>query len=446
MLLWVIYVLPGATTYLLLVRVLGRPWLALPGAFLALTLSGGSRSGVEEGLRWGLIAARLGWSLLPLLALSLRPWTERAKPPLAAALILASIILIHPAHAPAGLVLVFLSAAEGPGGLRARLAPAGLLTLAAGGLAAFWLVPLLAHLEMALPLAWGDSSLGALAGQIVTRPLLLGLCVASALACWLTRRGASPAARDRWLVRFAPALTAVIALDAVVIQPLGLHVASRGPPDGQPAARPDPRRLARARRGRAAASAVSRLGHRARRHRGLRPARLAGSVGADAEPLAAPRAQRVDPGGDAGGGCAARRPVGRAQQRAARAHLVRAVERPARVWPPPVVAAALPHHRAGTDPDRPRDRERHLHPSLAHRRAGLHGRRRTIGRSPSSSSSGTASPCSAGRSRRSPPRNSIAWPGASASRPSSPSTRTKGGSRSSTTTRPSLARRGWDRS
>ena len=111
---------------------------------------------------------------------------------------------------------------RGPGGLRARLASAGLLTLAAGGLAGFWLVPLLAHLEMALPLAWGDSSLGALAGQIVTRPLLLGLCVASALACWLTRRGASPAARDRWLVRFAPALTAVIALDAVVIQPLGL--------------------------------------------------------------------------------------------------------------------------------------------------------------------------------------------------------------------------------
>ena len=164
MLLWVIYVLPGATTYLLLVRVLGRPWLALPGAFLALTLSGGSRSGVEEGLRWGLIAARLGWSLLPLLALSLRPWTERAKPPLAAALILASIILIHPAHAPAGLVLVFLGAAEGPGGLRARIGSAGLLTLAAGGLAAFWLVPLLAHLEMALPLAWGDSSLGALVG------------------------------------------------------------------------------------------------------------------------------------------------------------------------------------------------------------------------------------------------------------------------------------------
>ena len=271
MLLWVIYVLPGATTYLLLVRVLGRPWLALPGAFLALTLSGGSRSGVEEGLRWGLIAARLGWSLLPLLALSLRPWTERAKPPLAAAVILASIILIHPAHAPAGLVLVFLSAAEGPGALGTRMGTAGLLTLAAGGLAAFWLVPLLAHLEMALPLAWGDSSLGALAGQIVTRPLLLGLCVASALACWLTRRSASPAARDRWLVRFAPALSRRDRAGRRRHPAARPHVASRGPPDGQPAARPDPRRLARARRGRAAPSAVSRLGHRARRHRGLLP-------------------------------------------------------------------------------------------------------------------------------------------------------------------------------
>ena len=49
------------------------------------------------------------------------------------------------------------------------------------------------------------------------------------------------------------------------------HVAPRGPPDGQPAARPDPRGLARARRARAAPSALSRLGHRPRRHRGLLP-------------------------------------------------------------------------------------------------------------------------------------------------------------------------------
>ena len=96
---------------------------------------------------------------------------------------------------------------------RARLASAGLVTLAAAASPAFWLVPLVAHLEMALPLAWGDASVAALAWHIGARPLLVGLCVAgAAAACWLTRRSASPAARDRWLALFAPALTVVLAL------------------------------------------------------------------------------------------------------------------------------------------------------------------------------------------------------------------------------------------
>ncbi len=68
-LLWLAWLLPGVAVYALLRRALGDPWLALPGALVALTLSAGSRSGVEEGLRWGLIAARLGWGVLPLLAL-----------------------------------------------------------------------------------------------------------------------------------------------------------------------------------------------------------------------------------------------------------------------------------------------------------------------------------------------------------------------------------------
>ena len=68
--------LAAAGALALLRRVLGDPWLALPGAFVALTLSAGSRSGVEEGLRWGLIAARLGWGALPLLALCLLRWAE----------------------------------------------------------------------------------------------------------------------------------------------------------------------------------------------------------------------------------------------------------------------------------------------------------------------------------------------------------------------------------
>ncbi|HKX01827.1 MAG TPA: hypothetical protein VJX71_04970, partial [Methylomirabilota bacterium] len=58
-LLWLAWLLPGAATYLLLRRLLGDPWLALPGALVALTLSAGCRSGVEEGLRWGLVGARL---------------------------------------------------------------------------------------------------------------------------------------------------------------------------------------------------------------------------------------------------------------------------------------------------------------------------------------------------------------------------------------------------
>jgi len=221
-LLWAIYALPGATTYLLLARVLGRPWLALPGAFLALALSGGSRSGVEEGLRWGLIAARLGWSLLPLLALSLRPWTRRERAPRAAAAILAAIILVHPAHAPAALVLIGLAAADGPGRLRARMGIAATVALIAGGLAAFWLVPLIAHLDMALPLAWGDASLPALSRQIAAQPLLLGLAAASALACWWTRGGAAPVPRDRFIARFAPAMAVVVALDALAAPRLGV--------------------------------------------------------------------------------------------------------------------------------------------------------------------------------------------------------------------------------
>ena len=57
--LWLAWLLPGIATFALLTRVLGSGWLALPGAFVALTLSAGSRSGVKEGLRWGLVAARL---------------------------------------------------------------------------------------------------------------------------------------------------------------------------------------------------------------------------------------------------------------------------------------------------------------------------------------------------------------------------------------------------
>lgn len=221
-LLWITFLLPGVSVYLLLARVLGSPWLALPGAFLALTLSAGSRSGVEEGLRWGLVAARLGWAALPLLALSLCRWTAAPRPPLAASALLAAIILTHPAHAPAGVALVFLAAWHGPGSRRARLGQAALLSALAGGLAAFWLLPLLAHLGMALPLAWGEPSLATLARSVARQPLLIALTVASVLASWTLRRSNAPASAGLWLSDLAPALALVILLDGAGAEPLGL--------------------------------------------------------------------------------------------------------------------------------------------------------------------------------------------------------------------------------
>jgi len=223
LLLWITFLLPGVSVYLLLVRVLGSPWLALPGAFLALTLSAGSRSGVEEGMRWGLVAARLGWGVLPLLALSLHGWIEGKRSPVAAPALLAAVILIHPAHAPAGVALVLLAAWHGPGSRRARLGQAALLTAAALGLAAFWLLPLLAHLGMALPLAWSEASLATLARALADRPLLITLTAASALASGMLRRSSASSGAGLWLSDLPPALALVIALDAAIAQPLGLR-------------------------------------------------------------------------------------------------------------------------------------------------------------------------------------------------------------------------------
>jgi hypothetical protein len=220
-LLWLIFLLPGLSTYLLLARVLKNPWLALPGAFLALTLSAGSRSGVEEGMRWGLVASRLGWGVLPLLALSLHCWRTRRAPPLHAAPLIAGIILLHPAHAPAAIALVGLAAWHGPGPRLPRLRDGALLAAASAGLAGFWLLPLAVHLQMALPLAWGDTSLSALVGSVARYPLLLGLLASSALGWWMRRRSTSPS--DRWLSGWAPVAGALIIVDALVVQPLGMR-------------------------------------------------------------------------------------------------------------------------------------------------------------------------------------------------------------------------------
>jgi hypothetical protein len=220
--LWLAWLLPGITTFALLTRVMGSGWLALPGAFVALTLSAGSRSGVEEGLRWGLVAARLGWGLLPLVALSLVGWVEGARrAPLLAPLLIASVILVHPAHAPAALALLALGAWRGERDGRRRMAQAAAVAALAFGLSAVWLLPLLVHLRMALPLAWGDSSPLGLLRQI-GRPLIIVMGLAQ-LGAWLSMRRAGDATPiERWLHAFTGAMAAAVALDILVAAPLGV--------------------------------------------------------------------------------------------------------------------------------------------------------------------------------------------------------------------------------
>ena len=79
MMLWTTHLAPGLATFALLHRLLGDGWRALPGAFAVLAFAGdpagGSASGVEGGIHIGMVAARLGWALLPLLSLALAPWT-----------------------------------------------------------------------------------------------------------------------------------------------------------------------------------------------------------------------------------------------------------------------------------------------------------------------------------------------------------------------------------
>jgi hypothetical protein len=218
-LLWLAWLLPGVAAYALLCRLLRDPWLALPGAVVALTLSAGCRSGVEEGLRWGLVAARLGWGVLPLLAWSLLRWAEGApRPPWSSAALIAAVTLLHPAHLPTAVMMTLLAAWHAEP-RRRRLREAALVVALGLGVAAVWLLPLLAHLSMALPLAWQDMSAGALGGRLLAQPVVIALALGT-VAAW--RPGADVRARGRWLLGLAPAMLALVALDALVARPLGL--------------------------------------------------------------------------------------------------------------------------------------------------------------------------------------------------------------------------------
>jgi hypothetical protein len=212
---WLTYLLPGVTTYLVVARLVGKGWLALPGGLLALTLTGSIASGVEGGVHIGMIGARLAWALLPLLLWALAPWIDGERPmPARVPFVVAAIVLLHPAQLPSAVVLVLLAAAwRAPRRARAREALVALALTAA--LTAFWTLPLLARLADTRALAWGTLTLGD-----VARPLplvLLGLAAAGLL------HGVSVFPSERVALWWLPATIAVTLLDRFALEPLGFR-------------------------------------------------------------------------------------------------------------------------------------------------------------------------------------------------------------------------------
>ncbi len=222
-LLWVTWLAPGATAYLALARLLGDGRLALPGAFVALTLSAftGSAplaSGVEGGLHGGMAPARLAWSLLPLLLLALLRWLDDAAvTPWAAIAVVAAIVLVHPAHLPAAVVLVALAALVGAGHRRRRWGSALGVLAGAAALTAFWTLPLLARIRETRALAWGRLTLDDVGAGLTAEPLLAVLALLALAAFAAAGRAARAVALWPW------AMTAVVTVDAAVLEPLGVR-------------------------------------------------------------------------------------------------------------------------------------------------------------------------------------------------------------------------------
>lgn len=214
-LLWLAYLLPGVTTYVALTRLTGQRWMALPFAFVALTLSAGLASGVNGGVRTGMVGARLAWALLPLLLALLARWMDERRPlSPAVALLLAALTLLHPAQLPAAVVLIGLAAL-----LRAPWRASAREALKALGLAAaltgFWTLPLLFRLAETRALAWGTLSLGD-----VARPLPI-ILAALAIAGLIDR--APSAGGARLALWWMPAAVVVTVLDRLALEPIGIR-------------------------------------------------------------------------------------------------------------------------------------------------------------------------------------------------------------------------------
>jgi hypothetical protein len=211
-LVWIAYLAPGLTTFLALARLLGSGWLALPGAFVALTISAGISSGVEGGVHIGMLGARLAWALAPLLLLLLLRWIERGgRPSPAAALVVAAIVLTHPAALPAAATLMLLGALARPPRW-ARIGAALLVLTLAAALTGFWSVPLALRLENTRALAWGEPPAFGVFGVTLAALALLGLVRA---------RAAGPSGR---VVAVWPwAMTLVVLVDRFALEPSGVR-------------------------------------------------------------------------------------------------------------------------------------------------------------------------------------------------------------------------------
>jgi hypothetical protein len=220
-LVWLAYLAPGLTAWALLRRVLEDGWLALPGAFVALTLSlwPTLASGVEGGVHVGMVPARLGWALLPLLAATLTRWADGGVPFPARSVVplVAAVVLTHPAHVPAAVALVAMAALTAPGRSRRLAEAAAWLTLAAL-VTAFWTAPLLLRLADTRALAWGALTVTSLRDTVLAHPGVLVLAALAGAAGVLARSTA-----ERMLAWFPAAMAAVVALDAGVLEPVGLR-------------------------------------------------------------------------------------------------------------------------------------------------------------------------------------------------------------------------------
>ncbi|MBM3220867.1 MAG: hypothetical protein FJZ38_19695 [Candidatus Rokubacteria bacterium] len=217
-LLWLTYLAPGVTAFLLLRRVFrdraDAQWLALPGAVVVLAFAGdpagGTASGVEGGVRIGMVGARLAWALLPLLALTMMGWLERGgRFPHAAVVLLAATMLTHPTHTPAALAIVAAAVTIAPAPRRA-LGSAALGVVIALALVAFWLLPLIWHLGETRALAWGRLSLATLATPLAA--VLIALALVARRHPW-----------SRLILHALGLSVLAVLVDALVAEPLGLR-------------------------------------------------------------------------------------------------------------------------------------------------------------------------------------------------------------------------------